>query len=221
MFGMSMWEILVVLALLFIVVGPGKLPGLAKKLGEQLRGLRQSLADVKATVDKDDEFVKAVTEARQSVAEAKESLRGIFDDVVGVTDDLGLDEAARDPAPKPVPRGRRRVSRARGDGAVALDGDGGAAPGRVDRDREGGGPALAEEPVEAEDWRASAPEDMDGDDGDVAVEDAGGDAPPKAPGEAAPGRVDEGSAGAPVPRRGASGRRMIRPGRSRPDRDGK
>ena len=32
MFGMSMWEILVVFALLFIVVGPGKLPGLAKKL---------------------------------------------------------------------------------------------------------------------------------------------------------------------------------------------
>ncbi len=216
MFGMSMWEILVVLGLLFIVVGPGKLPGLAKKLGEQIRGLKQSLADVKSTVDADDEFVKAVGEARQSVAEAKDAVRGILDDVVNVTEDLGLDEAARDPAPRPVAKGRKRVSRSKRGSK------------RRDRDRGGRGPALAEEPVEAEDWRAGA-QGRDGQDDapapvddtdDVDDTDGAADAVAGVTEVVEPEDVSEtndvrGVPGRPVRRGATTGRRMIRPGRSR------
>lgn len=203
MFGMSMWEILVVLGLLFIVVGPGKLPGLAKKLGEQLRNLRQGLSDVKATVDKDDEFVKAVNEARQSVAEAKEAMQGIFDDVVSVTDDLKLEEEFRDPAPKPVPRGRRMVS----PGAPVEDGgdsDEVEAKATVS-EPVADAPALADEPVEAEDWRASTRSDATR---DSAEADAGERPAPQ---------VDDSGVPRKVQRRGATGRKMIRPGRSRGD----
>jgi len=204
MFGMSMWEILVVFALLFIVVGPGKLPGLAKKLGDQIRGLRASLADVKATVDKDDEFVKAVSDARQSVAEAKEAVRGIIDDVVSVTDDPDADEAARDPAPKPVPRGRKMVSRAGRRRAAEDVGGGGDAPRHPAPVPPAQGPALAEDPVEAEDWRASAR-------GGSA--DAAQAADDEDPGVAT-GRADDGGVPRQTQRRGSTGRRMIRPGRT-------
>lgn len=206
MFGMSMWEILVVLGLLFVVVGPAKLPGLAKKLGDQLRSLRQGLSDVKATVDKDDEFVKAVSEARQSVVEAKAAVQGIFDDVVNVTEDLKLGDEFRDPAPKPVSRGRRMVSRPNrvADGGAP---DGAAAQTEVS-EPDGDGPALVDEPVEAEDWRASALSD--------AAEDAAGDAAGEDDAEERPaGRMDDGGVPRKVQRRGATGRKMIRPGRSR------
>lgn len=210
MFGMSMWEILVVFALLFIVVGPGKLPGLAKKLGDQIRGLRQSLADVKATVDKDDEFVKAVSEARQSVAEAKEAVRGIIDDVVNVTEDLDGNEAARDPAPRPVPKGRRMVSRAgRGGAAGDEDGGGDAAPRRPEPPTPAQGPALAEDPVEAEDWRASTRGDRTDDGADDETDDEDPDAVE---------RVDDGGVPRRTQPRGSTGRRMIKPGRSRTER---
>jgi Sec-independent protein translocase protein TatA len=193
MFGMSMWEILVVLALLFIVVGPGKLPGLAKKMGELIRGLKGSLADVKATVDKNDEFVKAISEARASVAEAKSAVREIIDDVVSVAPDLNLlEEELRDPAPKAVPKGRKRVSRASDEGPTLVDED---------------------EPFEAEDWRASAREDRTAEAMDEPGEEGGSvDRPTGA-------RIDDGGVPSRTQRRGSTGRRMIKPGRSR-DGDG-
>jgi sec-independent protein translocase protein TatB len=210
MFGMSMWEILVVFALLFIVVGPGKLPGLAKTIGEQIRGLRRSLSDVKATVDKDDEFIKAVSEARQSVAEAKEAVRGILDDVVNVTEDLGLEEEVRDLAPKPMSVGRKRVSRGGADGDESS--------GRPKTDPTDPGPALADEPVEAEDWRASARGgDVGGADLDAAADLV--DDPGTSP-ERFQATGDERGVVRQTTRRGATtGRRMIRPGRRR-DGDG-
>ncbi len=207
MFGMSIWEILIVLGLLFIVVGPGKLPGLAKTIGDQIRGLRENLADVKATVDKDDEFIKAVTEARQSVAEAKDAVRGIIDDMVSVTDDLGLDDAMRDPAPKPVSRGRKRVSLAgeKEDDSPTPESEP-ESENSPDSDP-GPGPALADDPVEAEDWRASTRgnEVAEADDGE--------------PGDSAQLGDQRAVPSEPV-RRGSTGRRMIKPGKSGRTRTG-
>jgi len=204
MFGMSIWEILVVFALLFIVVGPGKLPGLAKKLGEQIRGLRASLADMKSTVDKDDEFVKAVSEARQSVNDAREAVRGIIDDVVSVTDNLGLDDVVRDRAPRPVPKGRKQVVRANPEGKAV---GGGGRKGREAR-ATGPGATRADALVEAEDWRASTREDRS-----AVIEDNRGDEVPEDRGAGL--RADDGG----VPRRtqpkSSTGRRMIKPGRNR------
>ncbi|MFH2008422.1 MAG: twin-arginine translocase TatA/TatE family subunit [bacterium] len=182
MFGISMWELLLVGVILFLVVGPAKLPGLAKQLGQGLKDIRKGLSDIKGSVDQDDEFVKAVTDARRTVVEAKESFRSLLDDMTNIDEDE--DEEARDPAPKPVPRGLKMVSP-----GVSGQVDGG------ERKSEVGpvgaaGPALADTPVEAEDYRASR-----------RGEDAS--PPPRAESAAPTARI----------RNSGTGRKMIRPGR--------
>ncbi len=223
-----MWEILVVLGLLFVVVGPGKLPGLAKKLGEQIRGLKDGLAEVRATVDADDEFVKAVSEARRTVVEAKEAVREIIDDVVSVADDRGGE--ARDRAPRPVPRGRKMVSRGRSQrpprrrvtaGSALVSGEEVEAS-QADETP----PAPPEESVEMEDSRSSSPR-READDlqrlvvedrGDVEDEQGGARSDRAQTGsgdEAEPAGDGRTSGRSSSHRRPSAGRRMVKPGRDR------
>jgi hypothetical protein len=98
-------------------------------------------------VDKDDEFIKAVNEARQTVAEAKESIRGIFDEEEGVYPPDGEDQEV-DPAPRPVPKGRKLVRSAVGDDEL---GD----PAVPASSLAPSVPPEDEDAVEAEDWRAA------------------------------------------------------------------
>jgi sec-independent protein translocase protein TatB len=56
MFGISMWELLLVALLLFIVVGPKKLPELARSLGKALGKFRESVDDLKKDVDIEEEL---------------------------------------------------------------------------------------------------------------------------------------------------------------------
>lgn len=51
MFGISMWEIILILLVLFVLVGPQKLPELAKSLGKTLGSIRKSVDEVKKEVD--------------------------------------------------------------------------------------------------------------------------------------------------------------------------
>ncbi len=48
MFGLGTTELLVVLALALIFLGPEKLPGLANKLGRFVRQARRALDDIKS-----------------------------------------------------------------------------------------------------------------------------------------------------------------------------
>lgn len=50
MFGLSFWEIGIILAVALIVLGPKQLPQLARKLGEGLREFRRATEDFKSTV---------------------------------------------------------------------------------------------------------------------------------------------------------------------------
>ncbi len=50
MFGMGMSEILLVLALALIVIGPKKLPGLARALGRGLAELRRATDDIQRSI---------------------------------------------------------------------------------------------------------------------------------------------------------------------------
>ena len=50
MFGMGMTEILLVLALALIVIGPKKLPGLARSLGRGLAEFRRATDDLQRTI---------------------------------------------------------------------------------------------------------------------------------------------------------------------------
>ena len=51
MFGLSMWEIGLIMAVALLVLGPKKLPELAKKLGETIREFRSATDSFKSTMD--------------------------------------------------------------------------------------------------------------------------------------------------------------------------
>jgi TatA/E family protein of Tat protein translocase len=56
MFGLGFWEIAIILAIALIVLGPSKLPELAKGLGKGLREFRKATEDFKSTIE--DEMYK-------------------------------------------------------------------------------------------------------------------------------------------------------------------
>ncbi len=56
MFGMSMMEIILILAIALIVIGPKKLPELAKTLGRLFGEFRRTAYDFKESINLDSEF---------------------------------------------------------------------------------------------------------------------------------------------------------------------
>lgn len=60
MFGIGMPEILVILAVALIVIGPKKLPELAKTLGKAFGEFKRSVNDLKSSVEIDDESQKKI-----------------------------------------------------------------------------------------------------------------------------------------------------------------
>lgn len=51
MFGLGMWEILIILGLALIFIGPKKLPEIAQSLGKGLREFRRATNDLKDSID--------------------------------------------------------------------------------------------------------------------------------------------------------------------------
>src|SRR5438876_59786 len=51
MFGLGFWEIAIILGIALIVLGPSKLPELAKGLGKGLREFRKATEDFKSTIE--------------------------------------------------------------------------------------------------------------------------------------------------------------------------
>ena len=51
MFGLGFWEISVILIIALVVLGPKKLPELAKSLGKGIREFRNATEDFKSTMD--------------------------------------------------------------------------------------------------------------------------------------------------------------------------
>jgi len=51
MFGIGTWELVVILALALILLGPAKLPQVAKSIGKGLASLRKSADEVKKEID--------------------------------------------------------------------------------------------------------------------------------------------------------------------------
>ncbi len=70
MFGMGMPEILVILAIALIVLGPKKLPEIAKALGRGIAEFKKATQDFKESIDVDDDF-----------KEARNTLQGIKGDI--------------------------------------------------------------------------------------------------------------------------------------------
>jgi sec-independent protein translocase protein TatA len=51
--GIGIWEILLILIVALIVLGPGKLPGVARTLGKALRAIKKASADLTTAVTRE------------------------------------------------------------------------------------------------------------------------------------------------------------------------
>jgi Tat protein translocase TatB subunit len=70
MFGIGMPELLVILGLALILIGPKKLPQLAKSLGKTMGELRKATDDLKETISEEIEPIKDEIPDRREVEEA-------------------------------------------------------------------------------------------------------------------------------------------------------
>ena len=77
MFGIGMPEMILILAIALIVIGPKKLPDLAKSLGRAMREFKKATSEFKESMEIDDEM-KELKDAKKSFDdlsdEVKESL---------------------------------------------------------------------------------------------------------------------------------------------------
>ena len=69
MFGMGMGELIVILIVALLFLGPDKLPGMAKAVGKGIRELRRHTRDLEDTLERD-------AELGSTVRELKSALRG-------------------------------------------------------------------------------------------------------------------------------------------------
>ena len=77
MFDLSFWEIAVILIVALLVVGPERLPGLARTAGLWMGKARRFVASVKADIDREfktEELRRLVDKQAQEMAELREML---------------------------------------------------------------------------------------------------------------------------------------------------
>jgi TatA/E family protein of Tat protein translocase len=75
MFGIGMPELLLILAVALVVLGPKKLPELARSLGRGLAEFKKTTSDLKQNIDLGDEF----KQVQQDFQEVKSGLADIAD----------------------------------------------------------------------------------------------------------------------------------------------
>jgi len=98
MFGIGLPELLIILAIALIVIGPKKLPDLAKSLGRALNEFKKATREFKDSLDIDDD----VNTIKKPFDEINSDLRGVLTDPPrhrDKTDKTPSSENLADPAP--------------------------------------------------------------------------------------------------------------------------
>ncbi len=120
MFGFSVWEIFLILVIALLVVGPERLPGLARSIGTWVRKIKKFVANAKAELDsefnlqdmksllnsQESEIAKLralVEETRQEVSETGRHMLSAVDSVkTSVTATEAGDSVASSVTPEPA-----------------------------------------------------------------------------------------------------------------------
>jgi len=84
MFGIGMPEMLLILAIALIVIGPKKLPDLAKSIGRAFGEFKRATSELKESLDLDDEF--------QDVNKAIDDINTDIHDAVDFEDPLDIEQ---------------------------------------------------------------------------------------------------------------------------------
>jgi Tat protein translocase TatB subunit len=104
MFGIGTWELVVILALALILLGPAKLPEVAKSIGKGLASLRKSADEVKKEIDLDSMAAEiADVDGDSEIAELKQmvDVRGHIRRALDDLDEPLTDDDAGPPGDEP------------------------------------------------------------------------------------------------------------------------
>ena len=82
MFGIGMPELILILAVALIVLGPKKLPDLAKSLGRALREFKKATSELKESITVDNEL----TDVKKTFDEMNDDIRKTVDVNIDVDD---------------------------------------------------------------------------------------------------------------------------------------
>ena len=99
MFGIGMPELILILAIALIVIGPKKLPDLAKSLGRAMREFKRATSEFKESIEIDDE-VKELKDVKKSFDDLSDEIRENMD----VTKELSdLNDNKKETSTLPIP----------------------------------------------------------------------------------------------------------------------
>ena len=76
MFGIGMPEMLLILAIALIVIGPKKLPDLAKSMGRALREFKKATSELKESIELDSDLKEVKKSFTNSITDKKSALKG-------------------------------------------------------------------------------------------------------------------------------------------------
>lgn len=80
MFGIGIWELMVIMALALIVIGPNKLPDLARALGKGLAEFKKASQEIKDSFNLDEEISTIKNDTIDTISDFKDSIESVEND---------------------------------------------------------------------------------------------------------------------------------------------
>ena len=100
MFGIGMPEMLLILVIALIVIGPKKLPDLAKSLGRAFGEFKRATSELKDSIDLDDDFQdisSSVDDVNNDIREAIDVNTSLQDEDQTITEPVPIEDTDTDP----------------------------------------------------------------------------------------------------------------------------